>query len=83
MVNPGVICDNAFNGAQVFAVAPAVGVADQTNRPSTLAGGFSGVGCGRSESGVSSVHDGMDLAMSLPPGQRHANEQTIERWKMH
>ncbi len=31
MVNPGMICDNALNGLQLFAVAPAVGVADQAD----------------------------------------------------
>jgi hypothetical protein len=82
MVNPGVICDNAFNGPQLFAVAPAVGIADQSDRPSTLAGGFSGIGCGGSGGVVSAVHDVIDLAMSLPPGQRQAYEQTIESWKM-
>jgi hypothetical protein len=48
MENPWVICDNAFNGPQVFSVVPAVGVADKSNKPSTPAGGFSTVGFWRS-----------------------------------
>jgi hypothetical protein len=79
MVDPGVICDNVFYGVQLFAVPPAVGITDQPDRLSTHAGGFSGVGCGRSGGVVCGVHDVIVPDRSLPSGQRQANGQTSKQ----